>query len=197
MDLEETEARNNSAGENQQLPNWPIDKNQESLCWWGPAAIKQSVSHCEAIPRIKAAHLLTALQDGVSNVQCRAPKGVSCEETIWAAEDWFGDQHLTAGYHDHLNKETQILGESLQEFATAIEWVTPCAFTSHDYHTHRWPGKAFVDDITDQGIKTSGRQQDTQQRPRVDPCAGRYDSWILHQAVENKWQALWSSLPPP
>jgi hypothetical protein len=46
-----------------------------------------------------------------------------------------------------------MLGESLQECATAIEQVTPCAFFSHDYHIHRGPGKAFVKGITEQGMK--------------------------------------------
>jgi hypothetical protein len=78
---------------------------------------------------------------------------VSCKETTGTTEDRFGDQHLTAGYHDHLNRGTQILGESLQEFATAIEQMTSCAFLSYNYHIHRGPGKAFINGITDQGIK--------------------------------------------
>jgi hypothetical protein len=50
------------------------------------------------------------------------------QETIRATEDQFGDQHLVAAYRTQLETRIRIIGEPLQEFATAIEQLIHCAF---------------------------------------------------------------------
>jgi hypothetical protein len=81
-------------------------------------------------------------------------KGTTHEETIRAIEDQFGDQKLAAGCCNQPRTRTQDNGESLQEFDSAIEQLTRCAFPAlHEDHVHRGPGKAFSSSIRDQGIK--------------------------------------------
>jgi hypothetical protein len=89
------------------------------------------------------------LQDLASDVLYGVLKGATYEETIGATKDRFGDQHLAAGYRDHLKTGTQIFGEPLQGFSTTIEQVTPSAFPSPHDHIHREPGKAFVEGLRD------------------------------------------------
>jgi hypothetical protein len=45
-----------------------------------------------------------------------------------------------------LEKGTQVLGESLQEFSTAIEEFTYVFLAAHEIHVRRGPGKAFGKD---------------------------------------------------
>jgi hypothetical protein len=79
---------------------------------------------------------------------------VTYKETIRVTEDWFGDQHLVASYRNPLRTRTQLIGEPLWEFATAIEQLTHHAFPAlHEDHIYRGAGKAFSNGIRDQGIK--------------------------------------------
>jgi hypothetical protein len=72
------------------------------------------------MPR-EVTYLIAALQGRACDVLHGVPRGATYEETIEALEDRFGDQHLAAAYRSQLKTRTQKPGESLQEFATAIE----------------------------------------------------------------------------
>jgi hypothetical protein len=60
---------------------------------------------CEWAPRVRAAPLLAALQDGDSDAVHRVPK-----ETIEAFEDSFEDQNLAAVYDVEWKARTQTFG---------------------------------------------------------------------------------------
>jgi hypothetical protein len=80
----------------------------------------------------------------VSEVPYGDPTGVTYENTE-ATENQYGDQHLAIGSRNQLKTQTQITGGSLQEFSTAIEELTHCAFPAlHEDHVHRGTGKAFI-----------------------------------------------------
>jgi hypothetical protein len=51
------------------------------------------------------------------------PRVATYEEAIESLEDCFGVQHLAVAYCSQLKARAQKAGESLQEFATAIEQV--------------------------------------------------------------------------
>jgi hypothetical protein len=98
--------------------------------------------------------LITALQDRATDMLQGVPKGVTYEETLEALEDIFGDQHLAALYRSQLKSRTQGVGQSLQEFATAIEQLAHQAYPAlfKDY-IWRKAGKAFSDEVEDSAIK--------------------------------------------
>jgi hypothetical protein len=99
-------------------------------------------------------HLLITPQDQAPDLLQRAPKGVTYEKIIRETEDRFGDQHLATWYQDQPKTETQIVGESLQEFVTAIEQMTHCALSAlPENHGRQEAGMTFVDGIQEQRIK--------------------------------------------
>jgi hypothetical protein len=69
----------------------------------------------------KSTYLITVLQGQTTSMLHGVPKGATCEETLKALEESFGDQHLAAAYCSQLKTRTQGVRESLQEFVTAIE----------------------------------------------------------------------------
>jgi hypothetical protein len=69
-------------------------------------------------------------------------------KTVEGLEDRFGDQHLVTAYSTQLKTRNQIVGESLQQFATTIKLLTHPAFPAlHENYVHRGPGKAFGNGI--------------------------------------------------
>jgi hypothetical protein len=69
-------------------------------------------------------------------------------------EDHFRDQHLATTYRNQLKTRTQGVGESLQEFATAIKQLTHCAYLAlPKYHIRREEGKVFTDRVEYPAIK--------------------------------------------
>jgi hypothetical protein len=73
------------------------------------------------------------------------PKDATYEEILHALEDCFGEELFAAA---------QKAGESLQDFATAIQQLTRRAIpASPEEHIRREAGKAFVDGIEDYEIK--------------------------------------------
>jgi hypothetical protein len=68
----------------------------------------------------KSTYLITALQGRATDVLHGVQKGATCEETFEAMEDRFGGQHIASEYRSQLKKRTQGVGESFQEFATAV-----------------------------------------------------------------------------
>lgn len=61
---------------------------------------------------------------------------------------------MAVGYFSTLKAWPQDSGQSLQEFATAIEQLTHCAFPAlHEDHFHRGPGRAFSDGMGVEALK--------------------------------------------
>jgi hypothetical protein len=110
--------------------------------------------HNRWMPQEKATYLIAALQGRACDVLHGVPRGATYEETIEALEDRFGDQHLAAAYRSQLKTRTQKAGESLQEFATAIEQLFLRAYPGlPEDHVRKEAGKAFADGLEDTDIK--------------------------------------------
>jgi hypothetical protein len=93
--------------------------------------------------------LITALKGRVADVLY-----VAYEETLQALQDRFGDQHFAALFRSQLTTRIQRAGESLQDFAIAIEQLAHHDYpTLPDEHIRREAGRVFVDRIEDPDIK--------------------------------------------
>jgi hypothetical protein len=103
-------------------------------------------------------HLLTAPQGCVSDVLYRSPKEATYKETVRAAEDWFGEEHPIALYHNQLKRWTQESSGPMQQFATTIEQLTHCAF----------PAWEIRQDIRHKMVPMPEEQEDTQRDPQAD-----------------------------
>jgi hypothetical protein len=76
------------------------------------------------------------------------------EGTLQALKDRFGDQQFAAAYRCQLTTRTQEAGESLQDFATAIEQLAHHAYhTLPEGHVWRKAGRAFAYEVADPDIK--------------------------------------------
>jgi hypothetical protein len=137
MDLADTEARNDCAGK---ASSSLTDRSEPRI-----TVLARTSSNLAVSQSLWSDTMCTCLP------HCRTRLPTCCTERC--ARILPGQLRTDSGYQDHLNSGTQIIGESLQEFATSIEQVTACAFPSQDYHIHRGSGTAFVGGITDQGIK--------------------------------------------
>jgi hypothetical protein len=99
-------------------------------------------------------YLITVLQGRATNVLHGVTKGATCEETLEALEDRFGDQHLAAAYHSKQKPRIQGVEESLEKFSTAIKQLTHHAYpTLSEDHIRREAGKAFAEGVEDPAIK--------------------------------------------
>jgi hypothetical protein len=104
----------------------------------------------------KSTYLITSLQARATDVLHGIPKSATYEETLQALEERFGDQHFAAAFRSQLKTRTQKAGESLQDFATAVEQLAHRAYsTLPEDHIRREAGKAFADGVEDQDIKMS------------------------------------------
>jgi hypothetical protein len=77
--------------------------------------------HNDWTPREKAAHVLSVLQDQAAHVLHSVPAVTSYEDIVGALRDRFGDHQLAAAYRSQLKARVQTGGETLQEFAAAVE----------------------------------------------------------------------------
>jgi hypothetical protein len=102
----------------------------------------------------KSTYLITALKDRAADVLPGIPTNTTYEDTLRALEDRFGDQHFAAAYRCQLTTRIQNPGESLQDFAKAIEMLALRAYPNlpADY-VAREAGKAFAYGIRDADIK--------------------------------------------
>jgi hypothetical protein len=99
--------------------------------------------------REKLTYLITALKGRAADVLHTIPTSATYEETLQALEDRFREQHFAAAYHSQLKTRTQRAGESVQEFAMAIEQLVHRAYpTLPEDHIKR--GR--------QGIRRRGRR---------------------------------------
>ncbi|PNF34431.1 hypothetical protein B7P43_G13239 [Cryptotermes secundus] len=93
----------------------------------------------------KSTYLITALKGRAAEILPGIPANTTYEETLQALEDRFGDQHFAAAYHCQLRMRMQRPGESLQDFATAIELLSHRAYPNLPAdHIGREAGKAFA-----------------------------------------------------
>jgi hypothetical protein len=92
----------------------------------------------------KSAYLISALHGQSTSMLHRVLKGATYEETPEALEDRFRDQHLAATYRNQLKRRTQGVGESFQEFATAIEQLCPPHLPSTTQGPHKEGGRQGV-----------------------------------------------------
>jgi hypothetical protein len=76
----------------------------------------------------KSTYLITALKGRAADVLPGIPTNTTYEDTLRALEDRFGDQHFAAAYRCQLTTWIQNTGESLQDFATAVETIARRAY---------------------------------------------------------------------
>jgi hypothetical protein len=104
--------------------------------------------------REKSTFLITALKGRAADVLAGIPINTPYEDTLQTLEDQFGDQHFAAAYRCQLTTRRQKAGESLQEFATAIELLAHRAYpTLPEEHIGREAAKAFAHGVDDHDIK--------------------------------------------
>jgi hypothetical protein len=103
--------------------------------------------------REKSTYIITALKGRAADVLPGIPTNTTYENTLQAREDRFGDQHFAAAYRCKVTR-TQKVGESLQDFATAIELLAHRAHpTLPQEHIGREAGKTFAYGVQDPDIK--------------------------------------------
>jgi hypothetical protein len=99
-------------------------------------------------------YLITGLKGWAADVLYGIPTSTTYEKTLQALEDRFGDQNFSAAYRCQLTSRTQKAGESLQDFATAIEQLAHRAYpTLPEDHIRREAGRAFAYGVKDPDIK--------------------------------------------
>jgi hypothetical protein len=102
----------------------------------------------------KYTYLITALQGRAADVLHGIPTSATYNETLQALEDRFGDHHVATVYRSQLKARTHRAGESLREFATAIEQLAYRAYPTLPEEHIRWEaGCEFVDGVEDTSIK--------------------------------------------
>jgi DNA gyrase/topoisomerase IV subunit A len=100
--------------------------------------------------REKLTYLITALKGRAADVLYGIPTSTTYEETLQALEDCFGDHHFSAAYRCQLTTRTQKAGESLQDFATAIEQLAHRAYPIlPEDHIRRKAGRVFAYGVKD------------------------------------------------
>jgi hypothetical protein len=103
--------------------------------------------------REKLTYIITALQGRAADVLPGIPTNTTYENTLQALEDRFGDQNFAAAYRCQLTR-TQKAGESMQNFATAIEELAHRAYPTLPVdHIGREKGKAFANGVQDPDTK--------------------------------------------
>jgi hypothetical protein len=99
-------------------------------------------------------YLITALKGRAADVLHGILTNTTYEGTLQALDDRFGDQHFAAAYCCQLTTRTQEAGESLQDFAMAIEQLAHRAYpTLPEEHVWREAGRAFAYRVADPDIK--------------------------------------------
>jgi hypothetical protein len=113
-------ARGSSAGANADKVKPP--KFHGSISWVVFHRLYEAaVIHNDWSPREKAAHLLKVLQGQATDVLHNVPGEASYEDIVGALQDRFRDHQLATAYRSQLKARVQTSGETLQEFAAAVE----------------------------------------------------------------------------
>jgi hypothetical protein len=105
-------------------------------------------------PREKAAHLLSVLQGQAAEIVRTVPEEATYEEISGALKGRFGDHQLAAAFRSQFKARVQTSGETLQEFAAAVEQLAhralvglPLAFIQTE------ASHAFIDGVRDRELK--------------------------------------------
>jgi hypothetical protein len=111
--------------------------------------------HNDWTTREKAAHLLSVLQGQAADVLHSVLAEASYEDIVGALRDRFGDHQLAAAYYrSHLKARVQTGGETLQEFAAAVEQFAHRALVGLPAdHIQTEAAHAFIDGIRDREVK--------------------------------------------
>jgi hypothetical protein len=105
-------------------------------------------------PKENSTYLITALEGRATDALHGIPKGATYEEILQALEACFGEEPIASAYRSQLKVRKHKAGESLQDFATAIQQLALRAYpASPEEHIRRKAGKVFVEGIQDYEIK--------------------------------------------
>jgi len=137
------------------------------------------------MPSEKAAHLLSVLHGEAADILHTMPAEATYEDIVQSLWDHFGDHNLAAAYRSQLKARVQASGETLQEFAAAVEQLAhralvglPVAFVQTEA-TH-----SFIDSIRDWEMKQ-----------HLLMGGDRNLNEALNQAL--KWEAAKAAAGPP
>jgi hypothetical protein len=110
--------------------------------------------HNDWTPREKAAHILSVLQGQAAHVLHSVPAETSYEDIVGELRYRFGDHQLAAAYRSYLKGRVLTGGETLQEFAAAVEQLTHQALVGlPEGHIQTEAAHAFIDGIRDREVK--------------------------------------------
>jgi hypothetical protein len=116
--------------------------------------------------RDKSTYLIKALKGRAADVLPGISTNTTYENTFQALEDRFGDQHFAVAYRYQVRTRTQMAGESLQAFATALEVLEHRTYpTLPENHIGREAGKTFAYRVHDPD------KNSTAARTRMDSLA--------------------------
>jgi hypothetical protein len=105
-------------------------------------------------PGVKAAQFLSVMQGQAAHVLHSVPAEASYEDIVGALRDLFGDHQLAAAYRSHLKVRVQTCGETLQEFAAAVEQLAHRALVELPVdHIQTEAAHAFINGIRDREVK--------------------------------------------
>jgi hypothetical protein len=100
--------------------------------------------------REKSTYIIRALKEREANVLPGIPTNTTYENSFQALEDRFGDQHFAVANRYKVRTRTQKAGESLQDFASALEFLEHRANpTLPEDHLGREAGKTFAYRVQD------------------------------------------------
>jgi hypothetical protein len=155
--LDDLEARTiraggNSAGANADRVKPPTFDGSTS--WVVFRQFAAAAVHNDWTPGEKAAHLLSVLQGQAAHILHSVPAEASYEDIVGALRDRFGDHQPAAAYRSHLKARVQTGGETLQEFAAAVEQLAHRALVGLPAdHIQTEAAHAFIDGIRDREVK--------------------------------------------
>jgi hypothetical protein len=114
------------------------------------------VEHKDWWPQEKSTYLITALKGWAADVLYGIQTNATYEETLQALEGPFGDQNFAAAFCSQPKPRSQRAGESLQDFATAVEQFAHRTYpTLHKDHIRREAGKTFAAEAEDHEIEVA------------------------------------------
>jgi hypothetical protein len=109
--------------------------------------------HNDWAPR-EASHLLSVLQGQAADVLHSVPAEASYEVVVGALQDRFGDHQLAAAYRSYLKARLRTSGETVQEFAAAIEQLAQRALVRLPVgYIQTEAAHAFIDGVWDREVK--------------------------------------------
>jgi hypothetical protein len=94
------------------------------------------------------------LQDQAADIQHSLPAEASYEDILGAWQDRFGDHQLAVAYRSQLKARVQMSGETLQEFAEAVEQLAHRALVGLPVGLiHTEAAHASIDGVRDRKVK--------------------------------------------